>query len=305
MAGSLPFVIVHAMAWTARKGWRRAGCYGIAMVLMAIPPFGITGWAHPITSAGVLLPGCGWWGLVATILGLCLMTTRLAPATILLVGVVTAMVAASGDSSPASEEWRGIDTEAGAALGQTDTLRQQQSLIARIKKEAGGGSKVIVLPESAVGILTPTVEHLWGEALVDLDVTVIAGAVVINAQGYDTVMVAFDRTGAKVLYRQRLPVPVAMWQPWRSWLGLTGGARATFLGDPVAEVAGQRIAPLICYEQLLVWPVLQSAFHRPDRIVAIANGWWAKDTSVPAIQLASVEAWARLFDLPVVFAFNR
>lgn len=305
IAASLPFVLVHAMAWTARKGCRRVGRYGIALVLTAVPPFGITGWAHPITSVGVLLPGWGWWGLTAMALGLCLMTTRLAPAIALSAGVLTGIAAASGNGSPASGGWRGIDTVAGTAFGQTDTLRQQQSLIARIRKEAGGGSQVFVLPESALGIQTPTVEHLWAEAVVDLDVTVIAGATVINAQGYDAVMVALDRAGAKITYHQRMPVPIAMWQPWRPWLDLTGGAAGTLFGNPVVEAAGQRIAPLICYEQLLVWPVLQSVFHRPDRIVAIANGWWAKDTSIPAIQLASVEAWARLFDLPLVTAFNR
>lgn len=305
IAGSLPFVIIHALAWTARKGWRRAGRYGVAMVLTTVPPFGITGWAHPITAAGMLLPGWGWWGLLATALGLCLMTTRLAPAIALSAGILTGIAAVSADGSPASEEWRGIDTAAGAAFGRADTLHQQQSLIAQVRNEAEGGSQVIVLPESALGILTPTVEHLWGEALANLDITVIGGAAVIDTQGYDAVMVALDRAGAKVLYRQRIPVPIAMWQPWRSWFGLTGGARATLFNDPVVDVANQRIAPLICYEQLLVWPVLQSAFHRPDRIVAIANGWWAKDTSIPAIQLASVEAWARLFDLPLVIAFNR
>ncbi|CAI9418702.1 Apolipoprotein N-acyltransferase [Pleomorphomonas sp. T1.2MG-36] len=305
IAGSVPFVIIHGLAWTARKGWRRAGHYGVAMVLTAVPPFGITGWAHPITAAGMLLPHWGWWGLLATALGLCLMATRLALAIALSAGVLTGIAAESGDGSPASGEWRGIDTAAGATFGRADTLHQQQSLIAQVRNEAEGGSKVIVLPESAFGILTPTAEHLLGEALANLNITVIAGAAVIDTQGYDTVMVALDRAGAKVLYRQRMPVPVAMWQPWRPWLGLTGGARATLFGAPVVEVAGQRIAPLICYEQLLVWPVLQSAFHRPDRIVAIANGWWAKDTSIPAIQRASVEAWARLFDLPLVTAFNR
>nr|WP_280952348.1 conjugal transfer protein TraB [Pleomorphomonas carboxyditropha] len=305
-SASLPFVMLLALAWTVRRGWRRAGRYGIAMALTAVPPFGITGWAHPLTSAGVLFSGLGWWGLMATALGLCLMTTRLAPAIALSAGVLTCIAVVSGNGSPASGEWRGIDTAAGAAFGRADTLHQQQSLIAQVRKEAEGGSRVIVLPESAFGILTPTVEHLWGEALANLDITVIGGAAVIDTQGYDTVMVALDRrTGAKVLYRQRIPVPIAMWQPWRSWFGLTGGARATLFNDPVVDVANQRIAPLICYEQLLVWPVLQSAFHRPNRVVAIANGWWAKDTSIPAIQRASVEAWARLFDLPLVIAFNR
>ena len=62
---------------------------------------------------------------------------------------------------------------------------------------------------------------------------------------------------------------------------------------------------LICYEQLLIWPILQSALHKPDVIIAIGNGWWATGTSIPEIQLASMKAWARLFGLPLATAFNR
>lgn len=305
IAAALPFVAVHAALWTKRGGWNGAGRYCLIQVMTAIPPLGVTGWAHPIATAGVLFPGCGWWGLVATALGLCLMTTRLAPAVVLLAVMATAVSAASWNKASTPEGWRGIDTAAGAAFGMAEAFEQQQSVIARVREEAAEGGRVIVLPESTLGILTPTVERVWAEALADLDITVIAGAAVIDTEGYDSVMVMLNRTGAKILYRERMPVPVAMWQPWTSWFGLTGSARATVFGNPIVEIAGHRVAPLICYEQLLVWPVLQSIFHRPDRIVAIANGWWAKDTSVPAIQRASVEAWARLFDLPLVTAFNR
>lgn len=305
IAAALPFVVVHALLWTKREDWRRAGHYGLILVLMAVPPFGITGWAHPITAAGVLLPGWGWWGLGATAFGLCAMTTRLAPAVALAAVVATGIYAAHWSQPSSLVDWRGIDTAIGAAFGPADAFDQQRSLIAHARQEANEGAKVIVLPESALGILTPTVERLWADALVDLDITVIAGAAVIHTEGYDTVMVALDRRGAKLLYRERMPVPVAMWQPWARWVDLSGGARATVFGDPVAEVAGHRFAPLICYEQLLVWPILQSALHHPDAVLAIANGWWAKNTSIPAIQRASVEAWARLFDLALVSAFNR
>jgi hypothetical protein len=70
------------------------------------------------------------------------------------------------------------------------------------------------------------------------------------------------------------------------------------------EVGTTRIAPLICYEQLIVWPVLQSMLHSPAIIVATGNGWWTEGTSIVGIQKASVAAWAKLFDLPVVMAFN-
>ncbi len=96
-----------------------------------------------------------------------------------------------------------------------------------------------------------------------------------------------------------------MWQPWKRFIGADGGAAAHFFANPVASLDGLRIAPLICYEQLIVWPILQSIAHDPDFIVAVANGWWTKGTSVIDIQQAGTKAWARLFDKPLVLAVNR
>jgi hypothetical protein len=44
--------------------------------------------------------------------------------------------------------------------------------------------------------------------------------------------------------------------------------------------------------------------HAPDIIAATGNGWWTAGTSIVAIQRASATAWARLFDRPLVTAFN-
>lgn len=87
-------------------------------------------------------------------------------------------------------------------------------------------------------------------------------------------------------------------------MGSGGGTRADFFANPSMMVAGRRAAPLICYEQLIVWPVLQSMLHKPDLIIGVGNGWWADGTSIIAIQRASIEAWARLFGLPLVLASN-
>jgi apolipoprotein N-acyltransferase len=96
-----------------------------------------------------------------------------------------------------------------------------------------------------------------------------------------------------------------MWQPWRSWFGEPGGARADLFGASVTGIGGRRVAPLVCYEQLLVWPILQSMAQKPDLIVAIGNGWWTAGTDITAIQKAVSTAWARLFGLPLVVSFNR
>lgn len=165
-------------------------------------------------------------------------------------------------------------------------------------------TRFIVLPESALGFWTPTVARLWQQGLRGSELTVITGAAVLDASGYDNVMVAISAGGDRVLYRERMPVPVSMWQPWRTWAGRDGGARARLFDNPAVEIDGNRIAPLICYEQLILWPVLQSMLNSPDVIVATGNGWWTAGTSIVAIQKASVIAWANLFGLPVVTAFN-
>ena len=71
------------------------------------------------------------------------------------------------------------------------------------------------------------------------------------------------------------------------------------------EIAGQRVAFLICYEQLLVLPVLLSAIDHPTLIVGMANQYWVRDTTIPAAQRASLVAWSRLFALPLLIAENR
>ena len=151
---------------------------------------------------------------------------------------------------------------------------------------------------------TPTVERLWMSALRDLDIVVNAGAIVVGQDGYDNVMLQLTSAGGQVLYRERMPVPVSMWQPWRTWWGDNSSARAHVFSNPVATLGGRTILPLICYEQLIIWPVLQSALYSPKLIVATGNGWWTQGTRIVAIQQATSNAWARLFSLPLVMAFN-
>lgn len=316
VAASTSFVFVHAALWrnrwsqdaTGKRGAdvARALRYLVSMVLTGLPPFGITGWAHPLTAAGVLFPGWGWWGLFALTAGLLVMTTRFGPAAAITLGAFWLWSAATWTPLNLAEGWRSVDLELGQNLGRDGSLAYQRDLIATVRQTIAShpNTHVIVLPESALGFWTPTVERLWREGLHGSDVIVVAGAAVIEAEGYDNVLVALSADEAKILYRERMPVPVSMWQPWLRWTGQGGGASAHFFANPVVGGADIRIAPLICYEQLILWPSLQSMLHSPDVIVAVGNGWWTEGTSIVAIQRASVTAWAKLFGLPVVIAFN-
>ena len=314
LAAATSFVAVHAALWTRRSGEgrsgrahagiRRAVRYLAAAVLIGLPPFGITGWAHPLTAAGVLFPACGWWGLVATATGLAMMTSRYWPTAAVALGGLWLWSAATWTQPVLPDGWKGIDLKQGQNLGRDGSLEYHRNLVATVRAATAKGTRFFVLPESVLGFWTPTVARVWQEALRGSDTTVIAGAAVIDAGGYENVMVAISAEETRILYRERMPVPVSMWQPWRAWTGQGGGVRAHLFANPGVELDGQRIAPLICYEQLIVWPILQSLLHSPDMIVVAGNGWWTSGTAIIAIQQASTAAWARLFNLPLVTAFN-
>ncbi|UUP20048.1 conjugal transfer protein TraB [Nitratireductor thuwali] len=304
LGASLAFVAVHAVLWTSRSGRGRTVRYAAAAVIISVPPFGIVGWAHPITAAGIVFPGWGWWGLGAAAIGLLAMTTKFWPIATLVLGGAFAWSAATWTEPSLPQGWIGVDTKFGGERGKYAGLFQHHETIAAIKAAAAQGHKVVVLPEGAAGVWTPTVERLWVHELRGVDITVNAGAILVDGQGYDNVMVEISGEGARILYRERMPVPISMWQPWLTLIAESGGAQAHFFANPIVEFGGARVAPLICYEQLIAWPVLQSTLYSPDIIVATGNGWWTDGTSIVAIQKSATIAWARLFDLPLIMAFN-
>src|SRR5690606_13015382 len=144
--------------------------YLASSILMAVPPFGIVGWAHPITAAGVLFPGWGWFGLAATAASLPVLASRWRPAVAAALMGSWLWSALSWTDPRVPDTWRGVDLALGASLGREAGLLRQRDLIAVVNRIAAGGVSRIVLPESALGFWTPTVARLWVSALHDTDI---------------------------------------------------------------------------------------------------------------------------------------
>lgn len=298
------FAFVHAAAWTGGRQRTLAARYIVASLVMSVPPFGIVGWAHPITAAGVLFPGGEWLGLLATAVGLAFLTTSWRIWAGAAVCGFWAMSIVTWSPRPAPEGWYGVNLRMGEKLGRQPAFRQQQDLNVEVQRARGAGIRVLIFPESTLGPWTPTADRWWRRQLAGTGVNVIAGAAVVNETGYANVLVDVSENRSFIAYQQRMPIPLAMWQPWLRLTGEIGGVPASPFGKEVAVIAGSRVAPLLCYEQLLVWPILHSMLQGPDIVIAVGNGWWTAGTSIVPIQRASVEAWARLFAKPVVSAFN-
>ena len=101
------------------------------------------------------------------------------------------------------------------------------------------------------------------------------------------------------MYYQRVPVPIGMWQPFRRT-----SVPLRLSAPGVLDIDHQRAAVLICYEQMLTFPILASMLQHPTVIVGISNTFWVAGTSIPRYQANAVRAWARLFRLPYLLAVN-
>jgi apolipoprotein N-acyltransferase len=164
--------------------------------------------------------------------------------------------------------------------------------------------KVIVFPESMVPRWTDATEYLWRNTIDEIRAkgkTVLfgAGLPISGTHGYRNAVLVVGKT-TTAAFLQRVPVSAIMWNP----LVPEQSVPMHPFGPSVFEVAGERVAILICYEQLLAWPILQSAVHRPTLVVGVANDNWARGTPIPAAQRAAMTAWARLFRLPQIMAVN-
>jgi apolipoprotein N-acyltransferase len=100
-------------------------------------------------------------------------------------------------------------------------------------------------------------------------------------------------------FYQRVPVPVGMWRPFSR---ISVPLRLDAPG--VLAIDHQRAAVLICYEQMLTFPILASMLQHPTVIVGISNTFWVDHTTIPRYQATAMRGWARLFHLPYFLAVN-
>lgn len=280
------------------------------LVLSALPPLGIIGWASPLLSAGVLFPGTGWLGLIS-ILGILALVRRFPWQSAALTGVL-ALIAHGLYKPPALKPgWQAMNTEFGGAgqadpdfLAEFDAQERMQEAIRR------SNARVLLFPEHVVTQWNEATEAFWHDSLeasARRQTTVLIGAGIprggrptaAGSKRYYNVLIARGLE-TQAIYYQRIPVPIGMWKP------LSGeGVPLNLFGPGTIYVQGQRPAVLMCYEQLLVWPFLTSILEHPTVLITTANDYWAKDTPIPEIQEVSAESLARLFALPLLSAVNQ
>lgn len=284
---------------------RKPGRLFAALVAVSIPPLGVIGGYNPLLASGAYFPGLGWTGLALTLAWALVLAQGWRPLALTLPFALIALGANVLYVEPALPNWSARDTSLGPAVApeaQYDRMMSLQRIVTSWSSTSAHGA-VLVLPE-LVGDDWSINSQWWDRADAKLkarEQTVLVGAYVPIGTGemYENVIVTLGN-GKGVTWRDRVPVPISMWKP------LSGkGARTFWAEREVKEIAGKRVASLVCYEQLLMWPVLLSLLDKPEVLIAPANDWWASETNLPELQRQSVRAWARSFSIPSFWSTNR
>lgn len=309
----------------------------VGLILTVIPPLGIIGWASPLTAAGFFFPVTAWYGLFgcALLTGALALWPKRAVVGLLCIAIVANLTHPMDPVAPAS--WKAINTHFGPiAQDMAEPLAIYQAAEGIQREALAAQASVIVFPETVVPYWTASTDAFWQQTLTKLKAsgkTVIIGARIPRKQVASRPLYDFSaelatlgntqppavsrpprgeqwspayfngvviRGAQAATFEQRIPVPMAMWNPFKS-----ESAPLNLEGPAVLRIGSNRAAILICYEQLIVWPLVTAMLENPDVLVAVANDYWAFGTTIPRFQRSAVRAWARLFETPYVLAVNK
>jgi hypothetical protein len=275
----------------------------LTLIVLVIPPLGVVGVASPLIAAGILFPGMAWFGLLLTLLVSGLLASYPRWALVLAIGIAlpTNLVyhapAQPKDWEPVSTHFEGVGLDMASPLAEYSAAQFIQQAALNSK------ARVIVFPETVVSNWNEATDAFWSRTIQTLQrdgETMLVGAVVpdrVSHHSFNSVVIRGADGPSEFL--QRIPIPISMWNPFSA-----DGIPLRLQGQSTLDLAGEKAAILICYEQLLVWPELTSFVQHPTILVGIANDYWARGTIISKIQHASLASWARLFRVPLLWAEN-
>jgi hypothetical protein len=332
-----------SLAWTSRPGhlvWRAP----LALAITVVPPLGIIGFVSPLNGAGFLFPGTGWIGLALTaILPGLILSRRHSVSLVVTAGLFSVSAHLSYPGDPvAPKGWEAINTHFGDVSKPLEEYRAAQLIQQRILRSSARVlifPEYVVPRWSAASELfwkrTLVEARARGQVIV-----IGAGLALSNpyrrpgcgvpSHDFSTSITSLERIGQPITYSgppeiaansalltdafdnavrivgaetnvlfQRIPVPIGMWRPLS-----TRNVPLRFTAPAVVDLRGNRAAVVICYEQMITWPMLTSMLERPTVLIAISNLYWFKGTSIPRFQAEAARGLAKLFRVPLVSAVN-
>lgn len=308
LAAVLLLGAANAIPWLIISGAKRLRLItSITACLIAIlPPFGTISAPNPYMAAGYLFPNTGIIGLLLIASIIILPYQFKGNMRKFFFGVIIVISAISNlaytEPLPPND-WVALKTTFHDHYSDPIQERNKRSraLIAQITSELDKGQKVIIAPESVLGLRTPGLEPQLSliEARARRNQAIVLVGVIEGEKGdYENSLLILGEKSDR--YQARQPVPFIMWNLWQG-----NGFKSHWLESGVRDIAGKRAAMLICWEEWVPWPMLISSFHKPEIIISASNhGWARKGNDMWQRQIISANAISRLYGLPMVRTIN-
>ena len=140
----------------------------LCILITAVPPLGIIGWASPLLSAGVLFPGSKWLGLLLVLVFLSLF--RFKPVSSVVCLTFCALVFHFQYTQPQPPTgWEAVNTNfGGAGQGDTDFATEYNTHQSMQTTILESHAAVLLFPEHLVTHWNESTDAFWGDTLTSL-----------------------------------------------------------------------------------------------------------------------------------------
>ena len=297
--GAAPWIIFYNRRWLPVSAIA-------AIIVLALPPLSLVTVAHPFIAAGQWFPGTSWFGLCLPLF--LIAAYRQAGHLAVITLLIAASIVTHARFARPSPDPRvvAVNSEFGFTPDQHlsgSALEIQEASLQRIALMHPDA--LVIFPESIIPDWSPMHEARWANTfalLREQHTGLLIGTTIPipNTESNRNILLSRGST-ERLSYVQRVPVPLGMWQPGSEHDGFPLMLRF----PPTIRVWNRRAGVLICYEQLIVWPALQTLAHNPELLIAPSNIYWASNTTIPAIQHITAQDWADLWSIPLYEASNR
>jgi len=291
--GSLPWILFYHRRFLPLSAIA-------ALLALALPPMGLVTVAHPLIATGLWFPGTRWFGLALPPV-LIAAHKRLGTPIVFAVFILASLaVHARFARRIADPHIVAVNTNLGSELGagaQEAERTLQQIALAH-------PNALLIFPESVIPDWSAAHDSRWASTFAQLSAQhtgILIGTTIPipNTMASRNVLLSRGYT-EHLSYVQRVPIPLGMWQLGESRRGFPLSLRF-----PAAiRVWNRRAGVLLCYEQMTFWPAVETMARGPEMLIAPSNLYWARDTSIPAIQHLAAQDWADLWAIPIYEARN-
>ena len=291
--GSLPWILFYQKRFLPLSAIA-------ALTALALPPLSLITVAHPLIAAGLWFPGTRWFGLALPLI-LLAVQRRLGASLAFTVLILASLAVHARFSRPiADSHIVAVNTNFGSELGagaQAAEHTLQQIALAH-------PNALLIFPESVIPDWSAAHDVRWGSTFAQLNTQhtgILIGTTIPipNTQANRNVLLSRGYS-EHLSYVQRVPIPLGMWRLGESRRGFPLSLRY----PATIRVWNRRAGVLLCYEQMTFWPAVETMARTPEILIAPSNLYWARDTSIPAIQHLAVQDWADLWAIPLYEARN-